>query len=184
MLVLIKEDGTGRVDSNSYSSAPDGDAYHDGHLYAADWTAAITGKKEAALVMATRLIDSSYTFNGYRANDTQALQWPRVWARDRDRLSAPFPALLRATGEYFQSNIIPKLLHDATIETARELIKADRTADPDGEGLRQFTLTGVIQMSFDPKDRRPQIPHLALAMLSKLGSLISETSGTIRLTRV
>ena len=37
-LTLIKETGAGLVDANSYASAADGDAYHDGHLYATAWT--------------------------------------------------------------------------------------------------------------------------------------------------
>ena len=41
-LTLIKEDGTAKVDANSYADASDGDAYHDGHLYASAWTAATT----------------------------------------------------------------------------------------------------------------------------------------------
>ena len=56
-LVLIKEDGTGLVNANTYASVADGDAYHEAHLYATAWTAATTPNKEAALAMATRLID-------------------------------------------------------------------------------------------------------------------------------
>src|SRR5690348_9503560 len=93
-LTLVKEDGTGRTDANSYASAADGDAYHDGHLYATAWTAASTGNKEKALVFATRLIDSQMQFNGFRANGGQALQWPRVNCPDPDRASWTFSALL------------------------------------------------------------------------------------------
>src|SRR3954468_3431469 len=56
-LVLVKQDGTGLLNSNSYASAADGDLYHQGHLYGAAWNWASLGTKEAALVMATRLID-------------------------------------------------------------------------------------------------------------------------------
>ena len=66
-LTLIKEDGTGRSDANSYADVADGDSYHDGHLYASAWTGATADKKAAALVMATRLIDSQFQFNGSRA---------------------------------------------------------------------------------------------------------------------
>ena len=65
-LTLIKEDGTGKVDANSYASAADGDAYHEGHLYASAWTGATLANKEKALVMATRLIDGEYQFNGFK----------------------------------------------------------------------------------------------------------------------
>ena len=73
-LTLIKEDGTGKVDANSYASAADGDAYHDGHLYATAWTGATLANKEKALVMATRLIDGEYQFNGFMGSEAQALQ--------------------------------------------------------------------------------------------------------------
>ena len=75
-LTLIKEDGTGKVDANAYANAADGDAYHEGHLYAAAWTVASAGNKDAALVMATRLIDSQFQFGGFKRLSTQALQWP------------------------------------------------------------------------------------------------------------
>ena len=84
-LTLIKEDGTGKVDANSYASAADGDTYHDGHLYATAWTAATLANKEKALVMATRLIDGEYQFNGFKRSDAQALQWPRERCDDPDR---------------------------------------------------------------------------------------------------
>jgi hypothetical protein len=45
-LTLIKETGAGLSDANSYASAADGNAYHDGHLYAASWTAVVTGSKK------------------------------------------------------------------------------------------------------------------------------------------
>ncbi len=83
-LVLIKEDGTGKVDANAYASVVDGDTYHDGHLYAAAWTGATADNKAAALVMATRLIDSQVRFTGFKAKDEQALQWPRRDCFDPD----------------------------------------------------------------------------------------------------
>jgi len=63
-LTLIKEDGTGLADANSYASVADGDAYHAGHLYATAWTAATDVQKAVALVMASRLIDAEWQFNG------------------------------------------------------------------------------------------------------------------------
>lgn len=61
-LTLIKEDGTGKVDANAYANATDGDASHDGHLYATAWVTATAEQKDAALVMATRLIDAEFQF--------------------------------------------------------------------------------------------------------------------------
>ena len=84
-LTLIKEDGTGRVDANSYADVAGASAYFEGHLYATAWTGASADQKAAALVMATRLIDSQFQFCGYRAHSEQALQWPRAECPDPDR---------------------------------------------------------------------------------------------------
>ena len=88
-LTLIKEDGTGKADANSYADRADGDAYHEGHLYASAWTAATEANREKALVMATRLIDAYMEFGGSKASSGQALQWPRYGCAD------PAPAAAR-----------------------------------------------------------------------------------------
>lgn len=170
-LTLIKEDGTGKVDANAYASAADGDAYHEGHLYASAWTAAVTASKEAALVMATRLIDSQFQFGGSKANEAQALQWPREDCRDPDG------------ADFLAGNVVPKPVLDATCEMARELLIADRTAAPAGEGLK-YQNVGPNQTGYDKSDTRPVISHVPQAMLAKFGSLIRAKSGAVRLTRV
>jgi hypothetical protein len=182
-LALIKEDGSGKVDANSYADVAEGDAFHDAHLYATDWTAANLATKTAALVFATRLIDSYYQFRGFKAHDIQALQWPREFARDDDAFSSRSIVGLSPVEEFFANNIVPRLLRDATIETARELIKTNRTDDPDGEGLTSLSLTGAMSMTFDKGDRPPVIPHVAQAMLSKLGEYLKSNSGVVRLVR-
>jgi hypothetical protein len=195
-LTLIKEDGTGMPDANSYASAADGDAYHDGHLYATTWTAATLANKEKALVFATRLIDSQVQFNGWRTNDGQALQWPRFSCPDPDR--APFAVSvlsLRSTNAV-PSNVIPKPVADATCEMARELLVADRTAAPPGEGIVSLHTghtdagTGGNAAASDNSttiyskgDTRPIISHVAQAMLSKFGALVNSKSGAVPLVR-
>src|SRR5689334_14898370 len=72
-LTLVKENGTGLSNANSYANVADCDAYHEGHLWASTWTSAITATKEAALVLATRLIDANVQFNGLRTTSGQAL---------------------------------------------------------------------------------------------------------------
>src|SRR5437868_1135599 len=156
-LTLIKEDGTGKVDANSYAAAADGDAYHDGHVYASVWTAATTGNKEKALVMATRLIDASYQFNGFKKGSAQALQWPRERALDPDRKDVAVLVLDNKLGPYFDNDKIPKLLSDATCEMARELLTADRTGPPEGEGVKFLSIVGMVGITFDKTDRLPVI---------------------------
>jgi len=195
-LTLIKEDGTGRVDANSYASAADGDAYHDGHLYASAWTAATTANKEAALVFATRLIDSQVQFSGWRAHDEQALQWPRESCPDPDRGLAIAIVLRLRAGNFVDSDVVPKNILNATCEMARELLIADRTAAPVGEGIdwvrtshfsHDASGSGSSSDSsatkYSKSDTRPIISHVAKAMLAKYGSLVSGGSGAVRLAR-
>ena len=170
-LTLIEEDGTGRADANSYASVVDGDAYHDGHLYATAWTAATTENKEKALVFATRLLDAEFRFKGVKASTTQALQWPRAECRDPDG------------DDYLASDAVPHAVVQATCELARELLVKDRTAAPPGEGLKYLNV-GSTQTGYDKTDTPPVITRVAQAMLAKLGSLLKAKSGAVNLVRV
>ena len=170
-LTLVKETGAGLANANTYADVADGDAYHEGHLYASAWAGATTGSKSAALVMASRLIDAEFQFEGTRSLAVQALQWPREDCPDPD------------TGEPVLANVVPRLVVQATCELARELLIADRTAAPAGEGLK-YQNVGTTQTGYDKSDTRPIISHVAQAMLAKYGSLIKATSGTVNLVRV
>jgi len=101
-LTLIKEDGTGRADANSYASVADSDAYHAGHLYTTAWIGATADNKAAALVMASRVIDAEFQFNGVRASAAQALQWPRSECRDPDAVATS------ASAGVVAGNVVPK----------------------------------------------------------------------------
>lgn len=169
-LTLIQETGAGLATANSYASAADGDAYHDGHLYAAAWTAATPANQEKALVFATRLIDAEYQFAGWKANELQALQWPCASCRDPDGV------------EDLPADAVPKAVLDATCELARELLVTDRTAPPEGEGLK-YDHTSTVQRGYDKQDQRPVIPRVAQALLAKYGGRLRSRCGSVRLTR-
>jgi hypothetical protein len=181
-ITLVKEDGTGLANANAYASAADGDAYHAGHLYATAWTGATDDQKAAALVMATRLIDGQYQFNGLRSESGQALQWPRVNCPDPDKAPIPVLTSLLLYDPFVPFSIVPKALVLATCEMARELLVADRTASPPGEGLKYYN-NGGTQTGYDKADKRPVISPVAQAMLIKFGSLVSAKSGAVRLVR-
>jgi len=182
-ITLIKEDGTGKADANSYASVDDGNAYHAGHLYATAWTAASDDQKAIALVMATRLVDAEYQFNGTRTTANQALQWPRAKCPEPDNVHVPISVLLPIPYDYVQYDQVPKAVVQATCEMARAMLIEDRTANPLGEGLK-YTGLGANQTSFDKADRRPVLTLLAQVMLSKYGSQISSKTGAVRLVRV
>ncbi len=193
-LTLIKEDGTGKSDANSYADVADGDAYFEGHLYATAWTAATADTKAAALVMATRLVDSQVQFNGFRVNETQALQWPRERCPDPDRNLVTSTPLSPVLTNYLPSDEVPKGVADAVCEMARELLIVDRTAAPPGEGISSTQTSSATHDSaggsssqssttYSKEDTRPIISRVAQAMLGKYGALIQGGGGSVRLVR-
>ena len=169
-LTLVKETGAGLANANAYANVADGDAYHEGHLYASAWTAATDDQKAAALVMATRLIDAEYQFSGVRSVMTQSLQWPRAECPSTD------------DGDALVDDVVPKAVVQATCELARELLIVDRTASPEGEGLK-YQNVGGNQTGYDKSDTRPVIPAVVQAMLAKFGALLKAKSGAVRLVR-
>jgi hypothetical protein len=198
-LTLIKEDGTGKADANSYADVDDGDAYHAGHLYATAWNGASNTQKSAALVMATRLIDAEYQFNGTRSLAGQSLQWPRMDCREPDGSTVGFvtdpevvPSVVIPGGDdeivvlkntwTVPGDLVPKAVVEATCELARELLVADRTASPPGEGLKYYNNAGN-QTGYDKSDTRPVIPVIVQALLLKYGSLVKAKSGAVQLVR-
>jgi hypothetical protein len=191
-LILVKEDGSGKSDANSYADVADGDAYFDGHLYASVWTGGAQEDKEKALVMATRLIDSQFQFNGTRTNEGQALQWPRAECRDPDRRSAGWGV---RSAECVEPDLVPAAVVQATCEMARELLIVDRTAAAPGEGISATQTSqathdatggssGMTSVSYSKDDTRQIMSPVARAMLGKFGALISGGSGAVRLVRV
>ena len=124
--------------------------------------------------MATRLIDGQFQFGGVRLNEAQALQWPREGCHDPDADGW--------NGGTVADNVVPKAVVDATCEMARELLIADRTAAPPGEGLN-YQNSGTTQTGYDKSDTRPVISHVAQAMLAKFGALIKSRSGAVKLVR-
>ena len=78
--------------------------------------------------------------------------------------------------------MVPKAVVEATCELARELVIADRTAAPPGEGLKYYNDAGK-QTGYDKSDTRPIIPAVVQALLAKYGSLIKATSGSVQLVR-
>ena len=194
-LTLVKEDGTGLASANSYASVADGDAYFEGHLYATAWTAATSGTKAAALVMATRLVDTQFQFNGYRANEDQALQWPRERCPDPDRNAVTSSLQSPVLSSFVPSDEVPKPVASAVCEMARELLIVDRTAAPPGEGISSTQTSSATHDSaggsssqssttYSKEDTRPVMSRVAQAMLAKYGALIQGSSGSVRLVRV
>ena len=85
-MALIVEDGTGKVDAEAYVSVANADTYHTAYGNPAAWSGASTAEKESALRIGAQYLDGKYALRwlGIRANETQALDWPRAGVEDSD----------------------------------------------------------------------------------------------------
>ena len=88
-----------------------------------------------------------------------------------------------ARGPYLDETKVPALVVNATCELARELIKQDRTDDPDGEGLNSLDVVGSVKLEFDAADRQPVVPAIVQTWLGKFGEYVARNKGMARLIR-
>ncbi len=154
----------GAVDANSYLTLAEAETYFESSLYSATWAAATDPTKNIALVMATRLLDVHMNWNGSKANDndSQALDWPRSSAYDKNNL-------------LIDDAIIPDLLKEGAAEFAQVMIAEDRTDEPDTLGIKDMK-AGSLAMTFDANDRRKTLPDKVFQMVKSLGSRNSGSS--------
>lgn len=155
MVALVIEDGTGLANANTYISQADADAYIEKHLYGTPFSGATSANKDIALMMATRLIDDYFEFEGKKVNDTQALEFPRYDITDR-------------SGYLIQSSTLPTALVNATAEFAKWLIESDRTTDADGKGFKLLS-AGSLTVQPDTADKIPVMPDIVKKMLAPFG---------------
>lgn len=160
----------GGASANSYATIAEGTTYHDTHLYADAWTQTYDDKRCRALQMATRLLDYWYDWHGSPVNATQALLWPRV-------------AVIGPNGYEEASDAIPTRITDATIELARQLLEADRTADStvETEGITGIK-AGSVFVSFRAVASKP-IPDAVKAIVAPYGKLKQPGGATNRIFR-
>jgi len=156
-MALTLDASIGGVNSNSYATEADGDAYHDLRLFVTAWTGAATADKEAALVWASQQLDYHFDWTGSKFTIEQAMRWPRFGALDRD-------------GQLIDSAELPQEIINAVSELARLLIGTDRAAETGVEGIQKLKVS-VIELEFDKHDRIQTIPDEVYQMISHLGRL-------------
>lgn len=120
-LVIVTTPGAS--DANSFVTAAEMTAYCEGRLNASVWTA--SAAQLPALVEASR--DLTYlNWIGSRVNDDQALAWPRAYVPNPD---APYDDETLTLDDivYFDEDIVPDRVKDATCELALQYLKAGGT---------------------------------------------------------
>ena len=103
-MALIVETGSVVTGAESYVTVAEADTYWSNRNDTV-WAALATAAKEANLRIATRWIDSNYSWLGEITNHDQALDWPRFGVVDRDNRG-------------YDSDEIPQCLKDAVCEAA------------------------------------------------------------------
>jgi hypothetical protein len=157
-LVLVTT--AGDATANAYASLVDAEAYALTLPVATDWTSATDPQKNAALVQATRMMDT-LTWNGVQTNPgVQVLRWPRsgVVLPDSQNLPNIFGLGYAQT---VNNATIPAKIRDACCEFAIRLITDDRAADAGGLAPETVKLGS---MDLGRMVRRP-IPASVLEMI-------------------
>jgi hypothetical protein len=140
--------------SNSYATLAEADQYHVERLHSEVWDDSDDATKNAALVMATRLMDSMLLWAEYPTTVEQALQWPRS-------------GMLSANQQYeIDPFEIPIELKRATAEFARQLITSDTSANSDIEtqGIASLSAGGV-SLSFREDVKAKVVPDAVTFIL-------------------
>lgn len=146
-MTLIVEDGTGKVDAESYGSVAAANTYHTNRLNTG-WDDFSDAEKEGALRKASQYIDITYgsRFPGYQLTSTQALLWPRVWTIYGQG----------GTGGYFGptpiSPVLPNQVVQATFEAALRAASADLL--PDTDAPVASTTVGPLSVTYFQGDQR------------------------------
>jgi len=146
-------------EANAYCSLEEAEALMQGHPFSTRWDAATADMRRRALVLATRLLDDSMTWDGDPTTYEQKLQWPRMGCVTR-------------TGDELADDSIPEAVREATVELARLVLVSDRSLDNEAQaaGLTSLSAAG-ISMSFKANAGSKPIPDAVARMLAHLGAV-------------
>ncbi len=142
------EDGTGLAAANSYATVEEADTYTTS-IYGAStaWAGLDTEGKQMCLIQATQYLDNSYQgqWRGNRANETQALAWPRSSMEDDD-------------GYAIDSDVVPQKLKDACCELALRVAAGDAlhgVVTQTGSVIKESKTIGPITVSKEYASAKP-----------------------------
>lgn len=163
----------GAADANSFASAAEFSTYCDGRLNSSAYTSASADDQARALIEATRELNV-LAWQGDTVTDTQALTWPREWVTNPDD-----PNL-----DYFDNDVVPQRVKDATCELALQFLKAGTTDVAALDAL--YGVEGksidVISTQYTPHSRPTGIARYP-RVLALVRPLLSSAGGVIRTVR-
>ncbi len=161
------------VGTNSYVARTDADAYLADSLRAgAEWEFLDETTKDRALVTAARLLERQ-RWTGTKTVSTQAMQWPRTGAVDRD-------------GEPIDDTTVPNAVKEAQMELAYELTAdgAQETKSDTGDRTKRLK-AGDVEVEYFAEDRATNtrfptvVTELLIGLLAGSGAtVVPYASGT------
>jgi hypothetical protein len=164
-VALTIEDGSGKVDANSYASIADADAYLSQRGMTL-WANLSDTEKSQSLIRACDYMQQVYRerWNGTRTSTTQALDWPRYLVPVKDA-----PGTLTI---YYANNIVPIEVQVACIALALKAAAGDLA--PDIQPPTTSESVGSISVSYSPGARQTvryqAIDHMLAPLLRDGGS--------------
>ena len=156
--------------ANSYCTLAEADQYHDDRpAVSTTWADASENNKIRALLWATKLMESLFTWNAYATTTTQALGWPRTGLLDR----------IDAT---LDSDTIPEEVKNAEAEFARQLLVANRGQDNEieAQGISSIK-AGSVFLQFTASQYNKVVPDVVYLMIPS--SWFSSVRGRISPSR-
>lgn len=166
----------GAADANSFVTLAEANTQIEGRLNASTWeTDATDDQKNRALAEATRYLSAFAHWIGKRADDTQALAWPRQLATNPDS-----PSFV-----YFGTDEVPDRVKRGTIELAFQFIKSgtsDVAALPSTSEVKRKKVD-VLETEYFDRSARPQGLALYPSVLREIGPLLEQVGAFGTVTR-
>jgi hypothetical protein len=179
-MVLLVEDGTGLIDSESYISVDYATTYHAERGHDA-WTDAGTDEQEAALRRATEWIDITFrdSFIGYRKKlRAQALEWPRtgavIYMADNGFIAYNYGSNDLGLAVGLSDEELPGEILRATAEAALRELAEPGVLFPDvvpGRIIKSVSVTGAVSVTYadsSPQGQRTIIPIIGAILFPLL----------------
>lgn len=109
---FVVEDGSVVTGANALVSVADADQIMENYGNSIDWSGSPDDEKEAAIRQATRCLNISYVWHGYKVDEDQTCQWPRYEMLDED-------------GYDIDADVVPEKVKEACTYLALKVIEGD-----------------------------------------------------------
>lgn len=173
-MALIVEDGTAKVNSESYISAAEASTYHADRGQGDAWDA--IDDQDAALRLATTYMEEAYRSRwlSFRVTATQALSWPRAWVTLPD---APYG--YGSYAAFVPNNVVPVEVKHACAELALKSASLGDLA-PDLSVQARREKVGPIEVEY-ASNAPPFVRYRSIDML--LAPYFKNTGASVSLVR-